>query len=140
MLLRCKGGPFTHNLKDEIEAITNRATLHSRDIEYDQNSRIVQIPITRFPITKKKKFLRKVTPYKQDKANGIDSLITIRNVKQFLPEEHLPSDYDDPVTLLFGIQVKEEEIYLSSAEEDRGTPLFQLTLEIEELDIEIKDT
>lgn len=48
------------------------------------------------------------------------------------------SDYAE-VTLLFGIHVRDREIYAGSAEEDRGQTCFSVTAEVSEIDLEIAD-
>jgi hypothetical protein len=43
------------------------------------------------------------------------------------------------VQLIFGIQLQEKQVYACSAEEDRGRPLFSITLDVSGLDVEISD-
>ncbi len=55
-------------------------------------------------------------------------------------ENCIPAKLGEEVRLLFGIQVQDRRVYISSAEEDRGQTCFSVSLEVVELDIEITDT
>jgi hypothetical protein len=139
LLLKAVGGPFTENIYDEIQAITDRAELDTSLIEYDEVSGCVVIPLTRFPVLPgQRKVFRKVTQYKQDKK-AIPCAVTIRNIKSMGMTSHLEEDEDSKINLIFGIAIENTKILLTSVQEDRGKIMFVLTIEIDSLDIEIRD-
>jgi hypothetical protein len=140
LLLKAVGGPFTENLYDEIEGITDSAELDVDLIDYDEEARKVVIPLTRLPIVPgQKKVFRKVTPYKRDKHRKIPCVVTIKNVTGFSMETCFEEDRERQVNLLFGVVFKENRIIITSVQESRGKHLLEVEIAIDSLDIEIRD-
>ena len=140
MYLRIIGDSFTEHIFKEIEAITNHGTLHLNRVDYNKEKKMISIPIERYTIdVVKKKFLGTVTSYKYDKNLRIPSLVIIRNVTGCKIE----NNFDDPniltITMLFGLNIKDSEIYISSVEEDKGIICYSLTTNVDGIDIEIRD-
>ena len=140
LLLKAVGGPFTENFFDEFEALTGRAILDVDLIEYDEEKEEVVIPLTRLPVVPgQRKVFRKVTQYKQVRQLATPSVVTIRNVKSLNMTTRFEEDEDRKVDLLFGIVIRGKEILVTSRQEDRGKHLLELKMEIDSLDIEIRD-
>jgi len=140
LLLKAVGGPFTENLYDEIGVLTDRAELDVDLIEYDEEAGKVVIPLTRLPIVPgQKKVFRKITQYAQDRQNNAPCVVIVRNVKSFTKETHFEEASDRKIQLIFGITIKDNTVFMNSVQEDRGKTIFRLTIEIDSLDIEIRD-
>ena len=140
LLLKAVGGPFTENIYDEFEALTDRAILDVDLIEYDEESRQVVIPLTRLPIVPgQKKVFRRITQYAQDKNQETACVVTVRNVTDFKMETFFEEDEDRKINLIFGITIKDNNVFMSSVQEVRGKHLFGLSIETNSLDIEIRD-
>lgn len=140
MYLRVAGGPFSENVFREIEALTDRALVHCDGVRYDQEMKLVVIPITRYPIKKRRKLLGRITPYAKEMTGGLSSLVTVRNVVKVETANNLARDENQDVTVLFGLVVKDETVHFSSAEESRGTLMFSMDIHVSGLDLEIADT
>lgn len=139
MLLRIRGGNFTTHVYQEISAITDRALLSVRQVKYTQTDGVITMPIKRFGLERRGRLLGPLTPYKRDKSKEIRSAIILRNVACCtIEKEFLPEDLDE-VTLLFGVGVKRDTVFLCSAEECGGKPCYSLGATVRVLDIEIRD-
>ena len=139
MQLRIKGTGFTENVFAELSALTDRATLRFKDVNYKKEDKVIFIPIERYAITGRSKFFGTIVPYKIDKSARIKSLLTIKNVVDC----EIVNNIDDPsifeVTILFGVKVKGKQIYVCSAEETRGVTCYSIDLAVNEVEIEIED-
>ncbi len=136
LYLRLRGGPFTRNMLDEIETITDHSILWCDSVKYDPESKMVTMVIWRYPLkTTKVKFLRFLGS-RREKSIEIKSRVTIRNVEECIMEHNfgLPQ-----VTLLFGVGVKGNTVFVTSAEESEGIIGFRVTMTVSEPDLEIED-
>ena len=139
MYIRIKGDSFTENIYREIAALTDRAILHFGRIEYDEEKGVIQMPIDRFRIKKRKKIFRMVTPYSVDKSIKIPAIVKIRHVTGLIKDVHLDKDNLSEIPILFGLKIRNTDIFVGSAEEFEGLPCFALTLKVDMLDLEICD-
>lgn len=139
MYIKIKGNSFTENMHREIAAITDKAILRFRSVEYDETSQVIILPITRHKIKTKKKVLGALTPYHYDVNSKIQTLITIRNVSDCNIKCNLEDLSEKEITILFGLHINGHKISLYSAEEDRGEACYGIELNVSELDIEIAD-
>jgi hypothetical protein len=136
MYLRVKRGPFTRNMFLEIETITDHSILPCDSVKYDPENKLVTMLIWRYPFkTTKVGFLRFLGS-RRDKSVEINSRVTIRNVEECLIEHNFGLLQ---VTLLFGVGVRGNNIFVTSAEESRGMIGFRVTMTVSELDLEIED-
>jgi len=136
MYLRIKGGPFTRNMFLEIQTITDHSILPCDSVKYDPENKLVTMLIWRYPLkTTKVGFLRFLGS-KRDRSVEINSRITIRNVEECTMEHNFGLLQ---VTLLFGVGVRGDKVFITSAEESKGTIGFRLTTTVSNLDIEIED-
>lgn len=136
MYLRVIGGSFTRNLFLEVETITAHSILPCDSVKYDPENKLVTMLIWRYPLkTTKVGFLRFLGS-RRDKSIEINSRITIRNVEECIKEHNFGLLQ---VTLLFGIGVRGNRIFVASAEESRGMIGFRVTMTVSELDLEIED-
>ena len=139
MYLRIIGNAFTENLLKEISVITDQALLFFRKLKYDEKERTVVFPIERYAVLGKRKFLGSRMPYKYNKNIKFQTSITIRKVT----ECKIINNVDDPgkshIIIMFGMEVKNNNIIITSLEEHRGTTRYAMVLTVSELDIEISD-
>lgn len=139
MVLRAVGGMFTENLADEFFAQTSMAILDVDKIVHDKEKRQVLIPIARYPVIQREKALRRVLPYKQDRNRKISCLVTVNNVVDLKMRTHFEEEWKNTISIHMGISVSDEEIYLCSNEEMQGKHFFDLNIETDSLDIELRD-
>ena len=141
MYLRIRGSEFSGRIFKEIEAITNGAILHFRDVRYDKEKALVVLPIDRFGRTREKTscfgiFRHYKTFYGGDR---IPATIAIRNVIHYEIVDHMPTGYDE-FEIPFGLGIKGNRIFAASMEEDtKYEALYDVEIGVNEIDIEIKD-
>jgi hypothetical protein len=117
----------------DIANATDNAKIFIADISYMNEERSVYIPFRYIEIKNgKNKGLYDLFVSKKMKKSlaiikDVESLKIINNCK----------DKVDEITLLFGINIKGNEIYLSSAEEYHGDVLFEMSIIVNNIDIEI---
>ena len=138
MYIRIKDGSFTDNVKREIEAITNKAILHFRDVKYNEVDKCITLPITRYNFKTQRGFFGNIKPYGYDKNVTIKSVITVRNVTSNNITCNMPS-YDTEITILFGMKVEDNKLLITSAEEDQGEPGYEIEIKVSTIDVEIRD-
>jgi hypothetical protein len=63
-------------LIDTLAALTDRARLRHADVAYDPTAGTVSLPITRYPLIKR----RRVLPHIHDPENPTPAIVTVRNV------------------------------------------------------------
>jgi hypothetical protein len=92
--------------------------------------------IWRYPLkTAKVRFFRFLGS-RRDKNIEIKSRVTIRNVQNYIMEHNFGLLQ---VTLLFGVGVRGNTVFVTSAEESEGMIGFQVTMTVSDLDLEIED-
>lgn len=141
MILKAEGDGFTEHLWDEIEALTDSAAISPGEVEYDAEARRVTVPMTRKELASPRRPLGKLLGKAfQHKRAGSEqrSVLIIGNVLEcsFRHDDEAPVG---EVTLLFGVRVREGSVYLCSAEEVAGSPVFEMDIVIGGLDIELRD-
>jgi hypothetical protein len=123
-----------------ISVLTDKAKICVDDIYYDKVKGIVNVYMQRKEIVDfKKSLLGEMRPvYGQ---SIIKSLLTIKNVKEMNVEvaDRLITDLNSCFTVLFGLKVDDNQLYLDSAEEEKGNILCQISIEVKGLNIEFDD-
>ncbi len=135
MLLRLRGEQVTKELIDVVASLTDRSRLRHAEVAHDPATGTVTLTITRFPLIKRRRVFSNI----HDFRNPIPAVVTVRNVASCGIQNNAPHDLGDEIQLIFGLQIRDNQVYACSAEEDRGQPCFSLTIEVSELDIEIAD-
>ena len=77
--------------------------------------------------------------YKYDRRKPIKSKAVVRNVTECTIIDN-SLDKMDEINLLFGLNVKGDQVVVSSVEEDRGTTCYLVVIKVTELDLEIQDS
>jgi len=143
MYLKINGGDFSSHIYSEIEAITDQAKLKPENISFDKDENVMSIPIIRHRLSSKVRpfetILKNAFQYKRDYKNGIHTIVKIGKVQDYDIKDYTKEHQIDSIVLLLGIKVRNQDIYLSSAQEDKGIQLFEATIKVEWLELEIKD-
>jgi hypothetical protein len=134
MHLRVSGKDVPEALLKVVAAITDYARLRFRELQYDESTGVVVLPVVRYPLRK----LRLVRGPLQDRKNPVESEIVIRNVSS-CEIRNLFDDDTTEVMLLFGLNVRGDEVFAASVEELSGRTMFSINTIVSELDIEISD-
>jgi hypothetical protein len=71
----------------------------------------------------------------------IKSLLTIRQVEEMniKVDDRLVTDCNSCFTVMFGVKVDDNELYLGSLQEAQGTVLCQIYIKVKEISIEFVD-
>jgi hypothetical protein len=127
-------------VSEVISILTDRAKVCIDDIHYNEAMGIVDIYLQRKELTGfQKVFLREKQPIYSDKV--IKSLLTIRQVEDMniKVDPRLKDNCDSCFTVLFGLKVDDNQLYLGSAEEIQGKILCQILIKVRGMNIEICD-
>ncbi len=110
------------------------------DIQYDETSGFVKIPMKRTEFLEWKKvfFFGKRLVTSEPK---IDSILTIRDVVKLdmQVDDILRNECNSCFTVLFGMKIDGNELYLGSVEEARGVTLCHIFIEVKKINIEFVD-
>lgn len=120
--------------------LTNRAMICVKDINYEKSKGIVRIYMLRNDLLFfKKTWLGGMQPVYSQKM--VKSLLTIRQVEEMTIkiEDQLISDCNSCFTLLFGLKVNDNQIYLGSVEEMEGNILCEVIIKVKEISMELAD-
>jgi len=129
--------PFPRNI---APVPVSAARICVDDIQYDETLGTVKIPLKRkkFLGWKKLFFFGKV-PVTSEPI--IDALLTIRDVTamDMQVDDVLVKECDSRFTVMVGLHVKDNELYLGSVEEDRGKTLCHIFIKVKKINIEFVD-
>jgi hypothetical protein len=131
MKLRIQGNDLPNTLLEAVGAIANKGLLRLQDVMYQEREGVVTFRFQRFPIAGKSVLLGT-----RHSDTPITSRVTIRNVSSCRIED---TGQCEEITILFGISFKDNEIFLSSAEESSGATCYTLKCSVSGIDIEIVD-
>lgn len=135
MHLQLRGERIPEPLLETVAAITDHARLRHGDVRHDESARVVRLPITRFPLLKQRRVLGNL----HDRDLPIPATVVVRNVVKCEIGDRTSPDLGEEVDLLFGVRLREKEVYACSAAEARGQSCFSVMIEVAQLDIEISD-
>jgi hypothetical protein len=119
----------------DIAIATDNAKIFITDISYMNEERSVYIPF-RYIEIKNRKNEELYDLFASKKMELKNSLVIIKDVESLKIINNC-KDKVDEITLLFGINIKDNEIYLSSAEEYHGDVLFEMNIIVNNINIEI---
>jgi hypothetical protein len=131
MNFRFQADELPETVLKAVGALANKATLRIADVEHRPADQLVTFRIQRLPITGMSFF-----EGTRHAKTPVSSRITIRNVTDCKIEDDKQCE---TICIIFGLGFKGHEVFICSAEEDRGNTCFRLTCRASSLDIEIKD-
>jgi hypothetical protein len=119
----------------EFELLTHAARVTLTSIVVDEARHEITIPMQRRGY-ERKRFLFFGERYRLISPELIESELVVRNVASYR--------IDDPlglpaIQLLFGVAIKNKEIYLCSVEEQTGVTAFEMSMKVQSYDIELRD-
>jgi hypothetical protein len=119
----------------ELELLTNAAQVTAASIVIDEAKNEITIPMKRRSY-KRQRFLFIGERYKLQSPDLIESRLIVKQVVAHEQEDnlHLPE-----IHILFGVNVKDKEISLCSAEEQSGVTAFRMSIKVTKYDIELSD-
>ena len=120
----------------EIGFLTDRAIINPLDVKYQQDIKIINIPMKRQNLVEYRKDLFSTKPIYTNEE--INSILIVKKIKECNIINQCNNIISE-ITLIFGVQIKSDEISLLSAEESMGNNFYTLTLKVDELDIEFYD-
>jgi hypothetical protein len=122
-----------------VASLTDGAKLRVNQIHYDDNEKVLTLPIRRIIAANAKGRPRTIASgIANDRSKLNESRIVIRKIQSY-SQSNLCGNNVSEITILFGVKVDENEIYISSAEELSGELMFELLIKVSEVDIEISD-
>jgi len=131
MKLRIQGNQISDTVVDAVGSITNKGLFRPRDVIYVEQEKFVMFRFQRFPIIGKGLFSDA-----RQADHSVPSTLTIRNVLSCKIEN---TGQCNEISILFGMKIKDNEVFLSSAEESHGITCYSLHCEILAVDVEIAD-
>ncbi len=134
MRLLIQSDSETVDLFKELQLLTNTAKVTLADIVVDESRNEITIPMERKSYERKRLLLGE--SYKLVSSELINSRLIIKNVAHCKMEDNL---HLSNIQLLFGVRIKNKEIYLSSVEEQSGVSAFEMPIEVRSYDIELRD-
>ena len=124
------------SVAEAIAMLTDRAKICIDDIHYDEARRIVEIYLQRREVTGfEKSLLGEMQPVYGETM--IQSSLTIRQVEEMTIQ--VDDRLGESFTLLLGVKVDENELYLGSAEEISGKHLCSICIKVKGLNLEFSD-
>jgi hypothetical protein len=132
MNIRIQADDLPETVFESIGAILNKGLLRVQDVAHRPTEQLVTFPLQRFPIVGKS-----VLTGSRHSETPVACTVAIRNVSHFKIED---SKKCQTITILFGLGRKGDELFITSAEEDRGQTCFTMTCTVSKLDMEIKDS
>ena len=135
MRIIIKSDSETLDLFKGLELITNAAKVTLASIMVDASRNEITIPMQRRSYERKQSLLFGER-YKLLSPELIDSKLIIKNVvgHKIKDNLHLPD-----ILLLFGVAIKNKEICFCSSEEQSGVTAFEMSIEVQSYDIELRD-
>lgn len=127
-------------ISDIFCVLTNGARVCLDKINYDETKGFVEILIQRKELLEvKKSFFWKDHPIYSQKLT--DTMLTIKDVvgMRIKYDDRLVSECNSCFTVLFGLKINQNELYLGSVEEFRGIVLCQIFIQVKKINIECVD-
>lgn len=131
-------------LSRTLSLLTNGARICVNDIQYDEVNGIVRIPMKRQEFIEQNRkgclfgWLRQ--PYIAGQ-NWIDSVLIIRQVAKMKMDVDnlLVAECNSCFTVMMGVKIEKDEIYLGSLEEASGKTLCDIFIKVKASDLEFSD-
>lgn len=128
-----------------IAGLTNMAEICVDDIRYDQSNGIIEIPLKRREWIRQERkgclglvWLRPTYKYSQ---NWIESVLTIRQVTAMVMDvdDILMHECNSRFSAMMGLTMRDDQLYLDSAEEVRGKTLCTIRVTVKGINVEFAD-
>ena len=127
-------------ISQAISFLTDRAKICLDDIQYDKAEGKVEIIMLRKKLSKfSKSIFGKIQPVYSQSA--IKSLLIIRQVEEMSikVDDRLGRDCNSDFTVLFGLRLNDNNLYIASVEEAQGDFLCQIHIKVGRINLELCD-
>jgi len=131
-------------ISNALSVLTNGAEICVNDIQYDELNGIVKIPMKRREVVEQKRkgclFGWLHSPYSLGHT-WIDSLLIIRQVVTMKMDidDILVAECNSRFTVMMGMKIDNNEIYIGSLEEASGKTLCNIFINVKGSDLELID-
>ena len=121
-----------------LSLFLNYASVDINEIVYDQQAKRVAIPVSRKEVDFKVTLFGKRPTYRKDARKAI---LQINHVEEFRVhvEKELADDFNGIFTVLFGVKIDKNNIYLCTGEEIHGRTVVKLETRVSSLAVRIID-
>jgi hypothetical protein len=128
-------------LSKAILNLTDNTTVCLEDIHYDEVQGIVEIYLQRREIIEfKKSYWYWFWGGEKNiyGPNRIKSLLIIKQVEgmDINADDRIITEHNSCFTVMFGVQMERNEVYLGSLEESKGKTLCKISIKVKKLDFE----
>jgi len=142
MQIKIQNTGIDESIQSIIEAFLspflNYAKVDISKLIYNQNERWVEIPLLRKRFRTKSTFLSKRFEYTSDEKQAILRIGEVENFQSYV-EPFLFAEMNQVFTILFGLKIDGNTLYLSSIEESQGKQACQLRLSVTGINLELFD-
>jgi len=119
-----------------LALLTNAAEITLETIVIDETQNEIRIPMRRKSY-ERRRLLFFGERYKLISPELIDSVLVIKNVISHNLKDNL---HLADIHILFGISIRNKEIFCCSAEEQSGVTAFEISIKVQAYDLELQDT
>jgi hypothetical protein len=109
-----------------LSPFVNYAKVDISKLIYNQNENWVEIPLSRKRFHTKSTFLSKQFEYTNDEKQAVLRIGEVENFQTYV-EPFLFAELNKVFTILFGLKINGNTLYISSAEESQGKQACQLS-------------
>jgi hypothetical protein len=131
------------SVASSLAILTNMAEICVNDIRYDSSNGIVEIPMKRREAMERnrKGFLGWLLSPKVSGYTWIDSVLTIRQVisMKMDVDDTLVTKCNSRFSVMMGLKMKNDELYLGSLEEASGKTLCNIFITVKGINLEFAD-
>jgi hypothetical protein len=123
-----------------ITILTDGAKIRLNNIHHDEENGVINIQLQR----KELKAIKKSSLGINKRIYGDSSIVSSLTINQVEAmelrfDERLISECDSCFTLLFGVKMENNHIFLVSAEEFQGNQLCEIRIKVKQMDITLQD-
>src|SRR5437867_603537 len=124
------------DLEKQIELLTDAAELVTTAIRIDESKREIVIPMKRKHVGRKRRFFSlRTQPFLSSKI--LDCQLIVRDYQSYTITNLADQNQIPSIHILFGVQIKDSEVYLCSAEEIHGPAAFEMRINLRSYNIEL---
>lgn len=140
MILTFESNMWIPSISKVFSSLLDKARICIDTVHYDKVNNFVEINTQRRELIRfNKSIFGEMQPVYS--RSMINSLLTIRHVDEMdlIVDDRLRAYCNSCFTVLFGLKVEDNRMYLSSAEEIQGIVLCQINIKVNKINIEYAD-
>lgn len=125
-------------VEESLSLFLNHSRIEAVQIVHREENKQVEIPLHRRMFDFEKTLFGKKVKYRKEYVRSVLRLESVERVDIRKAEEPLKM-LGGIFTVLFGLKMDKQEIYMSSAEEDEGKPIVEIIVYVSRMDMELVD-